>query len=374
MKQDTDQISYHNFLGVTKETLDPVLTKMRRQDLDRWVGVACAAPFKKLPSIFKSLGALGKLSFSTLPVIGPGLVILFSVIKSWPLWIPFSLISVIIIILYCILVQQYISKMISIASEHFHLGALKAKRPKEYELWAPLINHNATYSTLYDYVGLVFKADSDKSLREALGILNEQSLQNRNEDYALEIEYLENEIVRHEKAISYLVGLIKDTNKSLYRFVNDCMNFYELDFVCGYTIYEIKDGHIIKIMDKGTSGSSPSKLPLTKENALIYSAVDVAMHPEEGTKYNNSSPGRTVVSSYMRMLDGANWVWCFHFDDTNDKALYLALGDDIIEVREVYRLIHVFCLILQKASLSGKEEILDGNERSSDGDQSTAEG
>jgi hypothetical protein len=344
---------------------------MRRQDQERWRSIAWSSPIKKLPSIIKPASALGKISFTTLPIIGPGATIALGIAKSWPIWVIVLIPLGILFLLYCLMVQQFTNKMLSIASEEFHIGALRAKRPQEYELWAPLIKYNATYSSLYDYINAILNTKDGQTYKEALEFVTGQAevLQNSNDTKSNEINYLLDDIEKHEKAISYLVGLIKDTNKSLFRLVNDNMNYYELDFVCGYTIYEIQNDMLIKIFDKGTSGSSPKQIMLTEENALVFSAVDVAMKPDDGPKYNNPYPGRSMVSIHMKMLEGKSWIWNFHFDDTNDKALFLAIGDDIIEIREVYRLIHAFCLILQKTSLSREEGVLNVDARTADGSQ-----
>lgn len=353
------EANYHSFLGVTKDKLDPILAKMREQDEGRWSVIAWTAPLKKFPSIIKPASALSKITLTTLPIIGPAAAVVLGILQNWPVWIIVSIAIAVVIVVYYILVRQYINKMISIASPEFHIGALKAKRPNEYELWKPIINFNASFSSVYDFINATMNSNDVQAIKEALDFFKGQSdvMKDDKDSQDLAISYLEGEIEKHEKAISYLVGLIKDTNKSLFRLVNDCMNFQELDFVCSYTIYEIRNDMLVKIVDKGTTGRSPMELEITKDNADVYSVVDVAMNPHE-VKYNNPHPGRTVLSTYMKMENGRDWIYNFHFDESNDKALYLALGGDIIEIKEVYRLIHAFCLILQKTSLSGKEGTL----------------
>jgi hypothetical protein len=135
------------------------------------------------------------------------------------------------------------------------------------------------------------------------------------------------------------------------------MNLYELDFVCAYTIYEVQGDILLKIVDHGTSGNSPMFYDLSDPSVQEYASVSVALNPSGGTKYDNPYPGRTVVSYPMKMLYDIIWVWNFHFDESNDKALSLTLSNDIVEIREVYRSIHAFCLLLQKDMIqgSGKE-------------------
>ncbi|GAV10715.1 hypothetical protein [Paenibacillus sp. NAIST15-1] len=235
------------------------------------------APFQKLPSIIRPASALSKISLPTLPIIGP----VVSVVLGWPVWITVSIGIAFVFIVYFILVQQYINKMISIASPEFHIGALRAKRPNEYELWKPIINFNTSFSSLYDFINATMNSKDGQAIKKAIDFVKGQTdiLQDTKDSQDLSIKYLEEEIEKHEIAISYLVGLIKDTNKSLFRLVNGCMNYHELDFVCSYTIYEIRNGTLVKIVDKGTTGSSPKELEITKDNAEVYSVVDVAMNP-----------------------------------------------------------------------------------------------
>jgi hypothetical protein len=71
--------------------------------------------------------------------------------------------------------------------------------------------------------------------------------------------------------------------------------------------------------------------------------------------YNTLYPGRHVVAFRMTMMNGEIWVWCFHFDHDDDRALSLILGNDIIETRQIRRLIHAFCLTIQQRNISLEE-------------------
>lgn len=42
------------------------------------------------------------------------------------------------------------------------------------------------------------------------------------------------------------------------------------------------------------------------------------------------------------------WVYNFHFDKDNQKVNHLLVKNDIIDSREVYRLIHALCLVTER--------------------------
>lgn len=57
----------------------------------------------------------------------------------------------------------------------------------------------------------------------------------------------------------------------------------------------------------------------------------------------------------MRMDLNKTWVYNFHFDTDDKKNNHLLVKDDIIESREVYRLIHALCLLAQESIVTPKE-------------------
>lgn len=355
------KVNYHSFLGELR-VFDPILSKMRNQDL-KWRGQAWAGPAKLFRGAVRSASLLGKIGWGSIPVVGPGLIAAGGYVASLPLWMIIVTPILLMFFVYWILVIRCTGQMASIGHPNFHVGCFKAKRPKEYQLWAPFFkNHNASFEGLYAFLTPILTAHHGDNMNALIEYTRGQvdAMQTDVQKYRSDRDYLQAEVERYVRALSYLVDLIKATNKSLYRLVNDCMNFYELDFVCAYTIYEVDGDVIRKIHDKGTTGVSPSIIALTEENAEKYAAVNVAMQEEDeedGPTYNNPFPGRTVVSYRMKMLAGEVWIWNFHFDDSNDRALNLTLSNDIIEIREVYRLIHSFCLILQKRDIVNREGI-----------------
>lgn len=359
------RLNYHSFLEEIKNDFDPIIKKMREQDFDGWRGQAWKGPLKKLKNTFKSAGTLAKIKWAGLPLIGPVIAGVGGYLAHIPLLGMISAAAFIIMITYWILVCRFTNEMASIASEHFHVGAFKAKKPKEYALWAAFRHSGATFNGLYAFMTplLIDASKTDVSIEQILNYAKGQQdfLQANIDTYKEERAFLLSEIEKNEKYVLYLIDLLKSINTAIYRIANGVMNFSELDFISAYTIYEVRGDKLYKIVDKGTTGSSPEQFEINKENALRYAVVDAAMSSDGDPRYNLSSPGRNVVSYRMKMFNQAVWIWNFHFDDGNDRALSLTLSHDIIDIREVYRLVHAFCLILQKEMLREKEMTQSGD-------------
>ncbi|AWP25230.1 MULTISPECIES: hypothetical protein [Paenibacillus] len=360
--------NYHSFLGDLKATFDPIFRNARTQDSSDWRKKAWSGPLKSYIGMFKAAGALGKLGGVVAPLIGPTLVVVGGILASIPVWLIIFLPLLLLFGVYWIFVIQHTKKMATMGDPHFHIGAFKEKRPLEYKLWKPFLDRNGpTFEGLYDFMIPIFNPNNGEDLKSVIEYTKGHvaAVQTEKDEYRTARDFLKSEVERYERAVGYLVDLVKAINKSLYRYANDCMNFYELDFVCAYTIYRVEEDKIRKIHDKGTTGASPAEITLTEENARKFAAVYVAMLPseEDGFSYNNPFPGRTVAA-YRMEIYGETWIWNFHFDDSNDKALSLTLSNDIIEIREVYRLVQAFCLLLQKREIEGKEGIQDGNAKS----------
>lgn len=330
-----------------------------------WKGQAWLGPFKLLKGAMRSASALGKVAWGSLPVIGPALLVVCGWLAQLPIWFIAILTLAILFLAYWMIVIVYTGQMATIGHTNFNVGAFKAKRPLEYKLWAPFLNkHNASFEGLLNFITPIFNPNDEADVKAIIHYTkgHVDSMQSEMAQYRSARDYLQSEVDRHERVIGYLVDMIKAINKSLYRLANNCMNFHELDFVCAYTIYKVDKDVIHKIYDKGTTGSSPATIALNEVNANKYAAVYVAMLPEgeEAFSYNNPFPGRTVASYRMRVMN-ETWIWNFHFDQSNDRALMLTLSDDIIEIREIYRLVHAFCLVLQKRQIEGLEGVYDDN-------------
>lgn len=359
--------NYHAYLSEIKDDLDPILKQLRKKDelSEKWRGKAFFGP------ITQFFSAAGKLKFlakaGSWPFVSSAITSIGLYVANVPKWLLYSgaggALLIAIVITYMVFVSKYVSKMTRLGSPEFHLGAFKEKKPADFKLWSTLLNRDDfTFNGLYDYIGSVFSQDREhaESVEAVTNYFRGITEQQRNdyretaERYELKIaEYhnvvgiLDEDIERLETAIEYLVSLIKNVNVCLYRQSNEVLTLGDLDFFAGFTLYEQRERLLVKIADKGTTGSSPQTLNLDDEDLNDYAAVVVAKNNLDAPYYNNPYPGRSVVAYRMR-IGTKVWVWNFHFDDSDEKALSMTLSSDIIEINEIYRLFHALCLMIDR--------------------------
>jgi hypothetical protein len=340
---------------------------MRNQKNEKWLGLAWRGPFKEFMAYAKHLKAVAAVKWLSLPIIGPGVITLLGWYKRTAQWATILIAVVVLFIIYYIYVKRYIGKMATLGTAEFHVEALKATRPEEYKLWQNFLQlDDFTFNGLYDDYNSLLVPRQDNSINNVL-----QYTMGREETLETMIQELKDEIKQYEQAvngmsleldktdnvINYLVSLIAGINTNLYRFTNDVLDFADLRLVTPFTIYSVEGNKLVKLKDIGTSGSSPNEIDITLSNPeYAYAAVTAAKSETDDAYVNNPYPGRFVVAFSMRMLEGKKWVWCFHFDESDERALSLVLSNDIIEARQIRRLIHSFCLILHRRMIS-KEEV-----------------
>lgn len=361
--------NYHSYLNELKVVIDPVITKMRTQIGQPWRGKAWLGPIKDIGGYLKHIKVLKTIQWAALPVIGPAIVIIEALVIGFlPLWISCIIAALLIFGVYYMYVRSYIAKMATIGQPEFHVEAFKAKRPTEFAIWAQFVNKNDfTFEGLYDIVNTVFSQNEHDPSSVAYIVAYTQSqhdflqktitdLQSTIDVQEDAIAQLEDELVKSENVLTHLVGVIKKVNENLYRYVNDKLDFTDMDFISGFSLYKKVDNTLKLILDKGTSGKHRI---LDLDSDTDFAAVSAAKDEIEQAYYNNPYPGRHLIAFRMTMLEGEIWVWCFHFDDDDERALSLILNNDIIETRQIRRVIHTFCLILQKRMISQKEGDLD---------------
>lgn len=362
--------NYHSYLNEIKGELDPLITKMRSQAGQPWRGKAWMGPVKTIGGCFKNLKLLKAIQLSTLPIIGPALAgLIAGKYGPWPLWLSEAGAVLLFAVIYYMYVLSYENKMASFGQPEFHVEALKAKRPIEYEkVWARFVNKNDfTFEGLYDIVNVLFSQNNLDPSNIAHVVAYSQGqhefmqnsiadLKNTINEQEAAIEQLEDDLVKSENEVSHLIGIIKKVTENLFRYVNETLDFTDMDFVSGFSLYR-KDGNTLKlILDKGTSGKNRT---LDLDADVHYAAVVAVKDEQEQAHGNNPYPGRHLVAFRMTMLQGETWVWCFHFDNDDERALSLILGNGIIESRQIRRVIHAFCLTIQKRMISQKEVDMD---------------
>lgn len=360
------KVNYHSYLDDIKDSIDPIITKMREQDKKPWRGKAWKGPVLQIAQQAKHLKLISTIKWSSLPILGP---ILTGVVAGWlssiPLWIIVVGCFILSFAAYIGLVKIYEGRMAIIGDPRFHVEAFKVKRPMEYEaIYSHFVeNRDFTFNGLSKFVDAVFHPrDSghiDRVVVFAEGQIEEinkarDELKQTIESQKEVISTLEEDLELSENAVEHLVGLLKKINENLYRLINDKLALHDLDFVTGFSLYRKVDNQLHMILDKGTSGASPDPLDL-QNPGRPFAAVDAANGETDDAISNTPYPGRKIVAFRMKMLNNETWVWCFHFDEDDSRALSLTESNDIIESRQIRRMIHVFCLVLQKRMLASEE-------------------
>jgi hypothetical protein len=364
--------NYHSYIDQMKDIFDPVIIKMRSQNNEKWKGIAWKGPIKQLTGYAKQLKILATVKWATLPIIGPAILVFAGWYSKMPKWSLILIAAVLMFVVYYFYVKRYIGKMATLGTAEFHVEALRATRPEEYKLWQSFIQKDDfSFNGLYSVMNSLLGHRSDNGIssviqysmgREEMLEDTIQELRERIEEYERTIDSIVSDADQSDNAINYLVNVITGINTNLYRLTNDVLEFGDLRLVSPFTIYSLQNNVLRKIKDIGTSGGSPQEIDITIAQDPEYAAVTAAKSGTEEAFVNNPYPGRFVVAFCMKMLEGEKWVWCFHFDDSDERALSLVLSNGIIESRQIRRLIHAFCLILHRRMILNKEAAHDAAE------------
>jgi hypothetical protein len=367
--------NYHSYIEQIKDVFDPVILQMRNQNHGKWKGKAWSGPIKQVIGYAKHAKIVATIKWATLPIIGPGIAIFAGWYKQLPLW---SLILggfVLLFAIYYSYVRSYIGKMATIGTAEFHVEALRTKRPEEFKLWESFIQKDDfSFNGLYSTFNSLLVPQNDNSINNVIQYTmgreeqlenTIQDLQSRIEEYDQTMDSLVIEVEKSDSAISYLVNLITIATTNLYRLTNNALVFDDMRLVTPFTIYNYieKENLLRKIQDVGTSASSPVEIDTTRPLQTEYAVITAALSGTEEAFVDNPYLGRYVIAFSMKMLKFERWVWCFHFDDSDERALSLVLSNDIIETRQIRRLIHAFCLILHTRMISKEEAAEDADQK-----------
>jgi hypothetical protein len=217
MSQENTTTNYHIYLECLRDHLEPIIKNMKKQDPDTWRGQAWRSPVKMIFSGLKGSGALFKIKWAAIPFIGPIIAIVGGYLIALPIWLIALAAVVFFFITYWLLVQLKISQMATIGHHDFHIGAFKAKRPEEYKIWYPIIKQEqGSLTGLYDIFTQLLHPQTNHEIIALLEYTKGQTdqLKTANDIYEQEREYLISQIEDYEKAVIYLVDLLKATNKS----------------------------------------------------------------------------------------------------------------------------------------------------------------
>ncbi|MBD8067866.1 hypothetical protein [Bacillus sp. PS06] len=379
-----EEKNYHSRLLGLSHAFDQVIEKMKGSYIDEkysnwflWLLFSPLRDIAQIKSVHNGLKSFSESNFFL--AIIPFLSMLTGTVALSPSdWIDYiGSMAVGLVVGYIFTICFYYPKLLQFESAHFHTGAYRLFRRQEYEMFrsAFLDNKGEYYFRgLYDYLtSMKITTDDFEELSNNLekrldhfflaekhqletkismlkARLNRQDekfniLVNTYEDAIGELEKENEEL---SKGAEYVIELIKDINKVLYRMKNGVFTTKDLNLVSGFTLYEKRKNFLKKIEDVGTTGSSPNEISLDDKSLYKkWGAVKVVKDELSQPVINYPYENHTVVSLRVKMdIDQHKiWVYNFHFDTTDQKVSHLLVKNDIIDSREVYRLIHALCLL-----------------------------
>ncbi|MCM3216712.1 hypothetical protein M3612_19685 [Niallia taxi] len=380
-----EEKNYHSRLYGFSMVFDEVINVLKSSYVDQkysnWMVWLLLGPFRDI----KSIGNINKnlikivetnLFISLFPFIGLSGSMLFPSELN-----PLFNAGIGFLVGYLIILPTYFSKLLKFDSGHFHTGAYRVFRKQEYNLFKTALldeRDDFYFKGLYDYMSLLQTGKNEyrelysmiegklerhlaieKNQLETKVFLLKDKLKRTKESYEQTeeeskklIEHIlmeRTEILEH---VDYIAELIKDITTLLFRLANGIFSTKDLNIISGFTIYEKQGINLVKIEDVGTSGSSPITIPLTSN--LKWGVTEVLKSKVDKPIVNKPYQNRTIVSYKMNMglKDEKTWIYNFHFDSDNKKVNHLLVNKEIIDPREVYRLIHSLCLISQNQKVN----------------------
>jgi hypothetical protein len=376
--------NYHSRLLDISLQMDHVIEKLKSSYIDKklstpWILWLFGAPLRDLKKIITLQNGLltfikSKAVLSVLPILttifGPW-ILSFTHVPNWGA----RLIAGVIGYLICLLV--YFPQLTSFKSEHFHLGAYKTLRAQEYELLKGAFldaEGEFYFRGLYDYItsskegyklieGLIHNfIGIERTDLKAEIVTLKKTIDDINasveEISAAYDKFTEDLISERDELLSefgYVITLLKDLNTLLFRMHNKGLELRDLNLLTGFTLYEMRGKKLHQIADVGTSGNTPTVIGLNDPHYAEYGVVKVIKDDLKQPFYNYPYEGHIVISFKMNLDNKKCWVYNFHFDESNSKAWKLLIGNGTIEAKEIYRLIHAFCLLSQDENSKGSE-------------------
>ncbi|MFC4322946.1 hypothetical protein [Litchfieldia salsa] len=379
-----EERNYHSRLLTLSHAFDESIERMKSSYLDEkytnwtvWLLLSPLRDIAQINSVHKGLKTFSETNFFL--AIIPFVSMLTGTVALKPTdWIEYlGSMTLGLVLGYIFTLTFYFPKLLQFKSNHFHTGAYRVFRKQEYEMFrSAFLDHKGEYyfRGLYDYINNMRVNSNDfqslsTNINESLADyfhkekhhletkisllksrLNRQDekfniLVNTYEDAISELEKENDEL---SKGSEYVIELIKDINKLLFRMKNRVFSTKDLNIVSGFTLYERREKELFKIDDVGTTGSSPMKISLDDKSLYKkWGAVKVVRDQLTQPVINYPYENHTIVSVRMNMgiEQEKVWVFNFHFDSNDQKVSHLLVKNDIIDSREVYRLIHALCLL-----------------------------
>ncbi|MFC5407439.1 hypothetical protein [Cohnella soli] len=360
--------NYYDDLQKTAKPLDDWLILMRMKEDGHWFWRALKGPVKMIINVFKKVkvaAIIKSIATSTLPVVVGAL----SWLSNLALWESIGIGAAAAVAVYVICIFKYLSLMCTPGADEFHIGYFKKKRKAEYDrYWSRTVDTDFTFEGLHKFLGSVFgfagseKMHYEKQLEMLIEVKDKEIAEYKAElaEYEEDIKDFAEQQEQSDLTLEYITDVLKDLNVTLFRMANGIMDFNDLGIVAGLTIYEYSDELLHKVADVRTSGVSPQTIHIEDPRYKDFSIVQMVHSSDRSPKMMEVRPGYHLITNRMRMHNHVTWYITFHVDAVrNPKALSLLLPSDMIEIREIYRMFHALCLILQRRELSAKDGVQD---------------
>lgn len=394
--------NYHSRLLDMSNAFDKPIERLKKSHVDakysNWIIWLLLAPFREYTRFMKVHEGLKKLSAESLTTLVIPSSVLLTTGYRYLLGNINNLIELVGILTigfglgYLFSLIIYWRYLLDFNSDHFHTGAYKTFREQEYNMFKMALIDKAGdfyFQGVYDYIGTMqagnaeFNAlsekitdyfDKDKKQLETKFALiqtrynrqkkNIEAIYKQNEEQINKITGMYESLIQDYDAtikevsdgVEYVIELIKDINNVLFRLRNDEFSSKDLNLVSGFTLYELVGKELYKVEDVGTSGRTPKVIQIDDPFYKDWGVVEVIKKNLKQPVINEPYENHTVVSVKMSIDRDKQWVYNFHFDSDNQKVNHLLVQNDIIDSREVYRLIHALCLIAERMqSITFKE-------------------
>lgn len=391
--------NYHSRLLLVSNRFDSVIEKLKTSYIDQkyqlpwwqWLLLSPVRDFAKVKSLQNGIEAFFKTSafLAIMPFLAAFGGWILSLI--YPFSIPFpesTVTSISFLFAYIASMILYYPQLLSFKSDHFHTGAYRLFRRQEYDLFQSSFmdeKGDFFFRGLYDYV--TSSSEGQRAIGDLVAngyknvenlfsnfIQNERTkyestihrLEESNQELKTKMEELNNEYQNFNTSLiadrddilqqsQNVVDLLKDLNTLLFRIHNKGLTTQDLDILTGFTLYEVQGNKLVQIEDRKTSGVTPKVIDLDDPKFADYGVVKVVKENLNQPFFNHPYSGHVVVSYKMRIDNSGTWVYNFHFDESNTKAWKLLVENDIIESKEIYRLVHAITLLTINFKNAGME-------------------
>lgn len=254
-----------------------------------------------------------------------------------------------------------IKDMTTIGHPRFDIRAYKKLNKEEFDIFSSYLqSKDFTFDGLYSWIRDELIMNAARRGNEIAEI--RQSFEKTTAELKRKIEELatyqeENEVLnavldRLTKFSQQTLTLYKYAISELYRLLKEdgLFNPFDLRICSDFSLFELRGDTLYRLYELGNT-TTPRKIPINDPRYSTWSAVRVVKN-QTFREYSNrdiNGEGR-FVDSYRFVIKGRVFVYSFHF---NSEAKDLR---NMIESREMYRLVQGILLHLEERGMLPKEE------------------